>query len=320
MKINALWHENANTSLIKSEQINYQKSDDYLLLHSSYSMISSGTERSIAKQTISSDFFDKMKVPYMKGNFNLPIKYGYSLIGHYDKKQYHVMHPHQDKIIVKKQDVFEIDNNIPPYRASLLSNMETILNAIWDAEITEEDTIGIIGFGNIGSLLAMTIRLRYSIDCHIIEKNTWRINKSKELGWSANDELGNQKYDIIFNTSASSIALQNALKSLKFEGKVIELSWYGNETINLNLGHHFHYNRLSIISSQVSTIPKKIAKEVDYFKRKKLAEQLLLNEEYDKLITDIVDFEYSPILFQNLRDKTKSNFLIQLIKYPNVFS
>jgi threonine dehydrogenase-like Zn-dependent dehydrogenase len=60
--------------------------------------------------------------------------------------------------------------------------------------------------------------------------------------------------DLVFHTSASSDGLSLALRLLRAEGEVIDLSWYGDTPVQLPLGEGFHSGRLSIRSSQVGAV------------------------------------------------------------------
>ncbi len=307
----ALWHiDSASSRLMTESQIHTQNK----VFNSKFSMISTGTERLVASGLVDSTFQENMKVPYQAGSFELPIKYGYSLIVEGDNgKLGHIMHPHQNQINVDENNIFWINNTIPASRFALISNIETVLNAIWDAEPTQKDKIAICGFGNIGSLLANTLRSHYAIEVNIIENDPWRKSKAKELGWNIHEE--DNKYDVIYHTTASEKGLQFCLDHLEFEGKLIELSWYGNKNVSLKLGKNFHYNRLKIISSQVSQIPTHMRSIYDYTSRKALALEILQDDSFDKLITNYIPFENTPSFFEDLRNGNVENGLIYIIEY-----
>jgi len=276
-------------------------------------MISTGTERLIASGLVDRAFQEKMSVPYQEGSFDFPIKYGYSLIVEGASGQLgHLMHPHQNKLHVDENSIFWIDEDIPAPRFALISNIETVLNAIWDSGPKQSDKIGICGFGNIGSLLANTLRTHYNIEAVIIEKNEWRKEKAEALGWKVYDD---EDFDIIYHTTASEGGLQFCIDHLNYEGKLIELSWYGNKAVQINLGKNFHYNRLEIISSQVSQIPGHMKEEHNYATRKKLALEILKDDSFDDLITNRISFEDTPLFFENLRKGNIENGLIYIIEY-----
>jgi threonine dehydrogenase-like Zn-dependent dehydrogenase len=141
----------------------------------------------------------------------------------------------------------------------------------------------------------------------------WRKNRAKEMNWKLVDEIDN--FDIIYHTTATEEGLQYGIDHLKEEGKLIELSWYGNKSVKINLGKEFHYKRLSIISSQVSVIPKMMRENHSYSSRKELAFKYLEDKSYDDLISHIIPFEETPSFFDKLRKGNLENGLIWIIKY-----
>src|SRR5204862_8287908 len=60
--------------------------------------------------------------------------------------------------------------------------------------------------------------------------------------------------DLVVHASATSAGLQRSLDLLAPEGTVIELSWYGDDEVQLSLGGAFHSRRLAIRASQVGSI------------------------------------------------------------------
>jgi len=288
----ALYHQDCNSSIVQSVQL--KTDENALLIRALFSMISTGTEIKVAKGEISANFSKQMSVPYMEGDFDLPIKYGYALVGEVQTegelqgKKVQLLHPHQDYCLVDFEDVSVIPNNISALRASLASNMETVVNAIWDSDITIGQSALIVGFGNVGGLLAETLRTYFNCKVYIAEKNDWRLQKANELDFEIHKE---QSVEVAFHTSATSIGLQYAIEQVEKEGKVIELSWYGNRSITLQLGKSFHYNRKQIISSQVSCIPKHKQDEWTFAKRKQYVFELLKADVYDVYITKLIPFE-----------------------------
>jgi len=316
MTAKALFHIQANQSAI--QKIELSNLENRLIIQSLFSMISTGTELKVAKGEIDNHFGKHMAVPYMQGNFSLPIKYGYSLVGKvisegdWQNRIVHLLHPHQNVCAVKQTDVTPIPDGLPPLRASLTSNMETVVNAIWDADIQFGQTALVCGFGNIGSLLALTLRLHFKANVMVLEKNEWRIKQARQLGFTTNEPI---KTSLAFHTTATSEGLQTCLDQVKKEGKVIELSWYGDKIVNLQLGGSFHYNRKQIISSQVSTIPLKKQKDWDFAKRKQYVFELLNAPDYDAYISQVISFEDSALFFNDLRKSLNPEGLIWCIAY-----
>ncbi|WP_412984720.1 zinc-dependent alcohol dehydrogenase [Pontimicrobium sp. IMCC45349] len=310
--IKSLWHTQTTTELRLQNTPDLSAAQSKVI--SKYSMISLGTETLVLNKKIPETIKEYMKVPHMEGNFDLPIKYGYALSGVLNNgEKAHLMHPHQDNCFVDNKAIFKSCQELPLTRIPLISNMETVINAIWDSNVTKTDSIVVCGFGNIGSLLASTLKHHYNFEVKVIETNVWRKQKAIELGFEIYND--NNGFDIAFNTTSNEEALQFCIDNANEEGQIIELSWYGKSNTSLKLGENFHKNRLRLIASQVSKIPIQKRKEFDYFKRKLLAVDILKNKIFDKLITNIIPFDEVPDFFELVRKNKTPNGLIYLIKY-----
>lgn len=281
--------------------------------------ISLGTEKKVALGQIPPDVYESMKVPYQIGQFDGPIGYGYSLVGQVTKgpadwlgKRVHLMHPHQDRCVVKTTSITCIPDVMSEEKATLISNMETAINGLWDGQPTAEEHILVCGFGLIGALLAGVIFSETGHRPVIAEKNPQRINIAQNLGFEVIDlSKTQQKFDLVYNTTGQGGVLNQAFGLMTIEGRLVEMSWYGNEPVNLVLGTFFHRNRLKLISSQVSEIPVRMKPRWNYEKRKQKAIQLLQNDYFDRLPLKAVSFLNAPMLF----DKIRSNQATELGYY-----
>lgn len=306
----ALWHISKHKSEIRTIADDDSKGNRY---RSSYSMISIGTELKVASGSVDNAMYKSMGVPFMDGDFDLPIKYGYSLVvKDVHDNYFHLLHPHQDEICVSSSACFALPPEVPAKRAALISNLETVINAYWDGNPQAGEKIAICGFGNIGSLLAVTLKDTWGFSPKIIETKKWNCNKAADLGFELDQE---ETYDLIFHTSGTQQGMQYCLDHLNLEGRLVELSWYGKQPITLDLGGAFHYKRLRIISSQVSHIPPNYQNRFDFKTRKELVVRLLDNPRYDQLISHIVPFDQSASFFNLLRKGVRDDGLIWLISY-----
>jgi threonine dehydrogenase-like Zn-dependent dehydrogenase len=310
MEAIALWHLSSNESKLVVEKIT-EFGEANVLVNAKYSLVSRGTETLVKNGLVPEALKENMRVNYMGGSFNFPIKYGYSMVGEMENgRAVHLMHPHQSKFFAKETDLYFLPKDLPLNRATLLSNLETTLNAVWDAQLKGTEKIAIVGFGGIAALLALTLRLYAGVEPSIKEINPIKQNKALELGFP----LAEGHFDVIFNTSASNSGLQYAIDNCSKEGKVVELSWFGNKALTVNLGGNFHYNRLQIISSQVSTVSP-FAPVQGYKARKDEACKLLANPIFDALLSQEIPFANSPEFFSRLNQNTEDNHLITVFKY-----
>ncbi len=300
-----LWHNQQSSWLKEVDLQDLQLNQDEILVQSAASLVSQGSERQVISTALDPETTKRMAFPSIRGDFNSGnFTYGYSLVGkvvrgHPDflGRHVHLLHPHQSYAIVKTSEAFTLPESINPQEAVLLSNLETIINALWDSQITIGDNVLIIGYGSIGALLAQVVKQIPGTSVTIQEIDPLKKNHSHQLFKSATRQ---EAYDLVFHTTATESGLQHGLSRLKKEGKLIELSWYGNKTINLSLGQDFHYDRKQIISSQVSSIPYARPHET-YLSRKKLALKLLANIDFQHLITKTIPFSDTPNFFNELR-------------------
>lgn len=310
MKVKEFWHISPEKSEFKFNEI-HNLSENEVLVKSLFSSISIGTERLVALKSVPTIMYEKMKVPYMDGSFSLPCKYGYSLVGKVIEgpvelinKVVHVMHPHQDFAIVNIQSIKVIDDMIPAKRCVLVSNVETTINAIWDSKVTVGDKVLIAGFGIIGALTSIILKKIPGVKVYVSEINPSRRSLAQRLGFELIHEVSEAVFDLAFNSSASQKGLQLCIDSVGNEGKVIEVSWYGNKKVSLSLGEDFHSMRKKIQSSQVSVIPGDKLNRWSFLRRKDLALELLKDEEFDLLVENVVPFSDAPAVFSSIRDGT----------------
>jgi len=317
--VQELWHNLNHSWLVDKNLSRLTKGE--VVVEAMYSLVSLGTERTITTQLLPKEVAEKMRVPYMKGDFQKEFTYGYSLIGRIIEgekdvlgKLVHVMHPHQNYAIVKMQDVSFLPEDMDSKLATLASNMETAVNAIWDAQVEIGDEVLVIGFGTVGALTAFIASNIPGVKVSVLEINKSRIDAATEQGYQVDTTLESRAFDIVFNTSANASMLQKAISLTKHEGRIIEMSWYGSKSIQLNLGTDFHYGRKQIISSQVSHIPKRKQHNWTYRSRKDLVFRLIKNSDLNYLINNEVPFSETPSFYDNLR-RNQAKGLGVIIKY-----
>ena len=219
-----------------------------------FSGLSSGTERLVGMGQVPEESRERMACRYMEGSFSFPLKYGYCLVGQTaDGRRVFTMHPHQARFCIHPDHAVRLPDSLPARRALLFPFLETALNAVWDAGLGEEDTAGVVGGGLIGVLVAFVIRARTGQVASVYETDPQRREKCRALPW-VSTRAGGGPHSCLFHCSGTGEGLQWAIDHLAFEGRVIELSWYGNRPVTLHLGGSFHHERKGIISSQVSTL------------------------------------------------------------------
>jgi len=135
----------------------------------------------------------------------------------------------------------------------------------------------------------------------VVDSYPAKVELARRMGFSAcaPQELGGL-FDVVFQASASAAGLQLALASSGFEGRVVELSWYGTESVSLSLGREFHQRRLKIVSSQVSSLSPRQRARWDAGRRKGLVFRLLEDPRFDEHCRDVVPFAELPEAYPNV--------------------
>lgn len=292
--IKTLWHISGHESVVRTSN---EKLEGPVILRSLASLISLGTELTIARGLDAASSFEAMRVPHMQGTFDLPIAYGYSLVGEVIEapdqsmvgRRVHVMQPHQSMASAQPEECFIIPEAIPTERATLASNMETAVNAIWDAKVQPGDTAVVVGCGLIGSLIARLLTSLCGVDCGIIETGEKRSALFRGMGFS--EYNADEEPDLVFHCSGQESGLQKAIDIAGFEGRIMELSWYGSRKVALSLGHGFHMKRLRMISSQVSQIPAYKRSKWNKERRKAFVFKLLEDPVFDQHLGKTMSLE-----------------------------
>lgn len=106
----------------------------------------------------------------------------------------------------------------------------------------------------------------------------------------------------MFHASATSAGLQLSLALLAADGMVVELSWYGDQPVQLSLGGAFHSGRLGIRASRVGDVAVARRGRRTPAQRRALALDLLQDPAFDALLTGASTFDELPDVMARLSD------------------
>lgn len=266
-----------------------------------FSALSRGTERLVLAGRVPRSERSRMRAPFQGGDFPFPVKYGYAAVGRVEAgprallgRDVFCLHPHQTRFRVPAEAVVPLPEGVPATRAVLAANAETALNGIWDAELAGAERVLVLGAGLLGCLIAAFLsRLHGSVA--VTDKLADRVTALADFPVSfASLEALTDDFDVVFDTTASPEGLQVALDALAFEGRVIELSWFGDRVVPLRLGGAFHARRLTIRSSQVGHVAPARRATTSHGERLAEALAMLDDRRLDRLVTEEVAFRDLP--------------------------
>ncbi|QIE57778.1 zinc-binding alcohol dehydrogenase [Pikeienuella piscinae] len=264
-----------------------------------WSLISRGTERLVHEGRVPESEHQRMRAPHQEGNFPFPVKYGYAMVGIVEDgpealigRHVFALHPHQSRFRLPADDLVPLPPGLPPRRAALAANMETALNALWDAGAGPGDRIAVVGAGLIGCLVARLAARMPGTEVTMSDPIRRRADIAAELNVNfTSDPREDENFDIAIHASATAAGLAEALGRLGQEGRLVELSWYGAGDVEVPLGAAFHSRRLSIVSSQVSAVSPSRRPRWPHRRRLLKALSLLDDPALDALIDSEVAFE-----------------------------
>ncbi|MDR5897976.1 zinc-binding alcohol dehydrogenase [Halomonas vilamensis] len=267
-----------------------------------YSGISRGTESLVFNGCVPASEHARMRAPFQEGDFPAPVKYGYSSVGEVvagpaalKGKKVFCLHPHQDRYVVPASAVHELPTNIPLERAVLTANMETALNGIWDAKPLPGERISVIGAGVVGALMAYLCQRVIGTDVQLVDIDPKRQTLAEALDIPfALPGDAHPDQDLVIHASGQSEGLNTALSLAGVEGRIIEISWYGEGNVPVSLGGAFHSQRLTLRASQVGRLPTDQQPRWDFERRLMLALRLLSDPALDALISGESDFADLP--------------------------
>jgi threonine dehydrogenase-like Zn-dependent dehydrogenase len=273
-----------------------------VLVRALHGAISRGTERLVLAGRVPPSEYARMRGPNMGGDFPFPVKYGYATVGRVKSgsqdlvgRTVFALHPHQSRFVLPAGAVTPVPDNVPPRRAVLAANMETALNAAWDAAPGPSGRIAVVGAGVVGALLAWLCGRMPKAQVTLIDVQPGRAALAERLGVGfALPADAPRDCDFVFHTSASAAGLATALGLAGDEASIIELSWYGSGDVPVPLGGAFHSRRLRLISSQVGKVAPSRRAEFTHARRLAAAIELLADPALDVLLNEGTPFRDLP--------------------------
>lgn len=317
----ALWHVAPGRSEIREEPLGDPRPGD-LRVRSLHSGISRGSEALVFSGRVPAEEYERMKAPFMAGAFPFPVKYGYANVGRVEAgddalagRAVFSLFPHQSQFLLPAQGAIPLPAHIPPQRAVLAANMETALNAVWDAQPGPADRTAVIGAGVVGCLVAWLCARIPGAQVTLCDIDPSRAAIAKALGvdFAAPSQAAGD-CDLVVHASGTPQGLSAALMLAGNEATILELSWYGSGEGPVSLCGPFHSRRLKLISSQVGQVAPSHRPRWTHRRRLEAAISLLSDPALDALIAPAIRFEDLP---QRLPDilKPGSGILCQRVDY-----
>jgi threonine dehydrogenase-like Zn-dependent dehydrogenase len=275
-----------------------------VLVRTLSSGISGGTERLVYRGEIPADLALDDTIDALGGTFSYPFAYGYACVGEVAQSGQRVFafHPHQDVFTAQVDELVPLPA-VDPAAATLFPLVETALQVTLDAGNGYRDQVVVLGAGVLGLLTGLLLQ-------------QWRRAIASSLGVSAAApaELLKAEVPLVIDASGNPEAPAMALNLLAHEGTLLIASWFGTRPVVLPLGGAFHRRRLTIRSTQVSTVPARQSGTWTRSRRRRETVALITELPLAQLCTDVFDFCAAAEAFQAV-DQGKPGLMHAVLNY-----
>lgn len=288
------------------------------------SAVSRGTETLVFRGGVPADQYERMRAPHQEGEFPGPVKYGYLNVGMVEAgdpcllgKTVFCLHPHQTAYVVPAGAVAVVPDGVPVARAVLAGTVETAVNGLWDAAPLLGDRVAVVGAGMVGCCVARLLAVVPGVEVALVDLDPARAETARALGvaFADPDEVRGD-CDLVVHTSATAAGLQRSLELLGPDGEVIDLSWYGDRTVTVELGGVFHSGRLRVRGSHVGEVALARRHRRTREQRLALALNLLRDPAFDHLLSGTSEFSQLPDVLAQMAAGEPA--LCHSITYPEV--
>ncbi|MGJ7543653.1 zinc-dependent alcohol dehydrogenase [Variovorax sp. LT1R16] len=306
----ALWTEAPGRAALRAGTLG-ALAEDHVRVRALHSAVSRGTELLVFRGEVPPSEFARMRAPFQQGEFPGPVKYGYASVGIVEAgppalqgRAVFCLHPHQSRYDVPATAVHPLPEGLPAARAVLAANMETAVNALWDAAPRLGDRVAVVGGGVVGLLVAWLASRIPGSAVQLVDVRAERAAVAARLGLDfALPDAAAREADLVVHASGQPAGLASALGLAGFEATVLELSWYGQRAVTLPLGEAFHAQRLTLRSSQVGQVATAQRARWSHGRRMDLALSLLAQPAaavLDALVTDSALLQELPAVLARL--------------------
>lgn len=228
-----------------------------------------------------------------------PCRYGYAWVGVVEgtNERVFALAPHAERHVLPRAALRALPAGVPDIRATLAANLETAVTCAWDAAPSFGDDVVIFGGGVVGVLTAWLLAKSAS-SIALVEPSPLRRVAASALVPSLRFEA--RAADVVVEASGRPEVLDAAIATCRPEGRVVVASFYGKRRAPVDLGETFHRRRLSLVASQVSSIPPLLRARWDVARRWELVTSLLHDPTLDALFAQPVRFEDAPSFYPRL--------------------
>jgi len=287
---------------------------DEVRVRTTASAISAGTEGLLYRGEAPTDLPADEELEALDGDLSYPLQYGYAAVGevtavgervadNWLERTVFAYNSHESHFLARPNDLLTVPDGVSPREATLVANLETAITFLLDGEPLLGEHVAVFGQGPVG-LLTTALLAETPLETLVtFEPSETRRELSRAFGADRSldptdreadttfEESTGSRADLVYELSGDPDALNDAIGTTGFDGRVVVGSWYGTKPSQLDLGGRFHRDRIEIRSSQVSTIDPRLSGRWSRERRHDLTWTWLERLEVESLLTHEVPLE-----------------------------
>jgi 2-desacetyl-2-hydroxyethyl bacteriochlorophyllide A dehydrogenase len=310
--------------------------DEEVLVETRVSGVSAGTELLIYRGDAPTDLPADETLETLSGDLSFPLRYGYAAVGDvidagpavddaWIGRTVFGFVPHQTHFAVSPAELLVVPDAIDSETMAVFPSVETATSLVLDGRprIGEEVVVfgaGAVGLCTIAVLSSFPLRRLVAVEPTESRRERARAFGADvavapgSLGGVLDTDTGPDGADLVYELSGRPAVLDDAVAVAGYDGRVVVGSWYGDKPATLDLGSTFHRDRISIESSQVSTLAPETRGRWSKDRRADTAIDRLHDVDGASLVTHRIPFEDAPEAYQ-LLDEDTENVLQVLLTY-----
>jgi 2-desacetyl-2-hydroxyethyl bacteriochlorophyllide A dehydrogenase len=326
----SLWFEGSGRVSLREEALEPPGPGE-VLLESSVSAISAGTEMLFYHGEIEEGAAVDSVLEGYRRELSYPLRYGYASVGRITQTGHNVdpglegrlafaFTPHATASCIAAEAVIPVPDGIAPEEAAFLATAETAVNLVLDSRPLLGERASVFGLGVIG-LLTAGLLARFPLaslrgwDLHALRREM-----AASFGVTAADPRetppGAGTEDLSVEASGTASGFRLALSSCGFSGRVVVGSWYGTGARKQAFDAFdtaFHRNRVRIVSSQVSTIDPSLTGRWTRERRRGAAWDVVRSLRPGRLITHRIPFSRAAEAYRLLAESQGQTIQVMLV-------
>ncbi len=314
--------------------------DGEVLVRAEVSAISAGTELLVYRGEAPADLPADETISSLRGPLRFPLRYGYAVVGRVSGagggvdpawlgRRVFAFHPHESHFTARTADLHPVPDHLSSECAALLPNMETAVSMLMDGGAMIGEQVVVFGQGTVGLLTtALLARLPLAslvtVDAHALRRD-WSVKSGARVSLDpAEPDLGDRLRaalqedriypgaDLAVELSGHPEALQQAIRAVGSDGRVLIGSWYGRRRADLDLGGRFHRSGIKLIGSQVSRLAPRWSGRWTTARRLRVAWSMLEQLQPANLVSHRIPFAEAASAYRLLDESPETAVQVML--------